>query len=136
MRSSPLLALFLVGASSLAVAQPKTEETSGRVSIREPKAPATDAPRLPGTWIEIASPTPAKHGTEFVVVGGTDAGVFSQLRIDASKGRTAVRQVRVLFADGTRKVYPVGRTISDKGKKYELVDLGTTKAIDQVIIKT
>jgi hypothetical protein len=142
MRSSPLLAFFLVGASSLAAAQPaqestpKKEETSGRVSHRETEKGARQIALPTSGWIEIASPTPAKHGTEFVVVGGADAGTFSQLRIDASKGRTAVRQVRVLFADGTQKTYPVGRTISDKGKKYELVDLGTTKAIDQVIIKT
>lgn len=143
MRSSRLLALFVVGTSSVAAAQPtpesvpKKEETSGRVTLRETeKGARQNASRLPGSWIEIASPTPASHGTEFIIVGGESAGTFSQLRIDASKGRTAVRQVRVLFADGTKKTYPVGRSISDRGKRYTIVDLGTTKAIDQVIIKT
>jgi hypothetical protein len=142
MRSSRLLALFVVGGwCSLAAAQPATEslpkkeETSGRVTLRDTEKGARP-PRSPGGWIEIASPTPAKHGTEFIVVGGEDAGMFSQLRIDAAKGRTAVRQVRVWFADGTRKTFPVGRTISDKGRKYTIVDLGTPKAIDQVVIKT
>jgi len=142
MRSSRLLALFLVGASSLAAAQPtpesvpKKEETSGRVTLRETEKGARQDARVPGSWIELASPTPASHGTEFIIVGGADAGTFSQLRIDASKGRTAVRQVRVWFADGTRKTFPVGRTISDKGRKYTIVDLGTPKAIEQVVIKT
>lgn len=113
------------------------EETSGRVSLREPEKGATqNAPRQPGQWVAISTPTTAKHGTEYFVVGGVTAGAFSQLRIDATWGTMKLRKVRVLFSDGTAKTFPVARTLSENGKKYAIVDLGTTKPIDQVIVTT
>ena len=128
MRSSALFTVVFAGATAVASAQPRQEETSGRVGHKE------KAPQRPAEWIEIASPTPASHGTEFVVVGGADAGYFSQLRIDAQKGRTIVRKVKVYFTDGTIKTKRVDRTI--RGDKFVQIDLGEAKAIDRVAITT
>ena len=47
----------------------------------------------------IATPTPASHGTEFVVVG-KEQGSFGKLRVDADKGKVIVRRVRIYFDDG------------------------------------
>ena len=128
MRSSALFTVVLVGAGAIASAQPRQEETSGRVGHNEKE------PRRPAEWVELASPTPASHGTEFVVVGGEETGYFSQLRIDASKGRTIVRKVKVFFSDGMIKTKRIDRSIS--GEKFVQIDLGEAKAIDRIVITT
>lgn len=125
--------MIVVVAASTATAEPKQEETSGRVSLKENRDKKANAPRQPGDWIEIASPTPAKHGTEFVMVG-KDAGYFSKLRVDGSKGKTIVRKVKVHFVDGNSKIVQLDKTLH-KGKST-MVDLGEPKAIDRVVIVT
>jgi hypothetical protein len=97
MRFTTLFAVILVGAVGSATAEPKQEVTSGRVSLND-KARA--APRAPSDWVELASSTPARHGTEFILVD-KDAGGFGKLRLDAVKGAVPIKQVRVVFADGT-----------------------------------
>src|SRR3954470_15261394 len=138
MRSSTLLAWILVGtASTTAGAEPKTTEAGGRVSYADNKAsPKEDAPRLPTDWVELATPTPASHGSEFVVVG-KDAGDFSQLRITAAKGEVSVRKVRVDFADGKSRTFNLGKTIHERGRtKYTVVDLGDPRPIERIVVTT
>lgn len=125
--------MFLVGAATVATAQPKHEETSGRVSLN-PQAPAERA-RAPSEWVELASATPAKHGTEFIGVG-KEAGGFGKLRLDAVKGVVRVKQVRVTFADGTQKTFRINKRIDAKRQKWVFVELPTTQEIDQVIVVT
>lgn len=134
MRSSALFTVFVVGAVSVASAEPKPEETSGRVSYTEnADSAAADEPRQPSDWVELASATPSKHGTEYVIVG-RDAGAFSQLRIDAVKGRTEVLTVKIVFTDNSVKKLRLNKMISAKRNKAQLVDLETTKAIDHLEI--
>ena len=103
--------MFLVGAATTATAQPKQEETSGRVSLSDSKAAEeANEPRAPSDWVELASPTPAKHGTEFIIVG-KEAGGFGKLRIDAVKGSVPVKQVRVRFSDGKSKVFKLNKRV-------------------------
>ena len=133
MRLPTLFTVILVGAASTASAEPKQEEISGRVSLNE-NSDDTPAPaRQRGEWVEIASPTPAKHGTEFVIVG-KDAGSFSKLRIDASKGKTIVRKVKVFFLDGKAKTVQLDKILPQG--KYTVVDLGPPKQIDRVVVTT
>jgi hypothetical protein len=129
--------MILVGTVSAATAQPKQEETSGRVSLSEKAAddPRRGAPRAPSEWVELASPTPAKHGTEFIIVG-EDAGGFGMLRVDAVKGAVAVKQVRVGFSDGKTKTYRVNKRLDAKRRRSLVVELPTTKEIEQVVIVT
>ena len=129
--------MILVGAAGVATAQPRQEETSGRVSLREnpPDDPDADAPRAPGDWVELASATPAKHGTQFIIVG-KEAGGFGRLRLDAEKGAVPIKQVRVTFVDGSEKTYKLNKRIDAKsaGKKSLFVDLPTTQEIEQVVV--
>lgn len=132
--------MILVGAAATATAQPKQEETSGRVSLSADDARLKlqeDAPRAPSAWVELASPTPAKHGTEFVIVG-KEAGGFGRLRLDAVKGAVPVKQVRVRFADGKTKTYRLNKRIDAKrpNQKSLFVDLPTTQEIDQIVVVT
>lgn len=134
MRSSALFATFVLGAAATASAEPKQKEISGRVRLTEKPADPSAADR-PAGWIELASPTPARHGTEFVVVG-EEAGDFVRLRVDAAKGRTILRKVKVFFIDGTTKTVQVDRILSTNGKKSATVELGGAKAIDRIVITT
>jgi hypothetical protein len=138
MRTPAVFAVILVGAPLLATAQPKQEETSGRVSLKEkaPDDPREDAPRSPSDWVELASATAAKHGTNYIIVGG-EAGGFGKLRIDAVKGGgIPIKQVRVSFTDGSSKTYRVNRRIDPQRQKSVFLDLPTTQQIDQVVIVT
>jgi hypothetical protein len=133
MRSPTVLALIVVGASVTAAAEPKQEESSGRVSLKENDA-TNDPPRIASEWVELADPTPAKHGKQFIIVG-RDAGYFSRLRVDAAKGRTFIRVVRVTFDDGTTKTVRLDRTVSKRKSAFvEIAD--EPKAIDQIVITT
>jgi hypothetical protein len=135
MRSPRVLALIVVGISTTAAAEPKQEEISGRVSLNENDA-TNDPPRAPSEWVELADPSPAKHGKQFIIVG-RQAGYFSRLRVDAAKGRTHVRSVEVQFDDGTTKTVRLNRTISTSGRKSALVELADEpKAIEQIIVTT
>ena len=127
-----IITLGLVGAG-VAAAETKPETEVGRVSLEESKD--GDTPRAPSQWLELADPTPAKHGTEFIVVGAQQ-GSFSRLRVDAAKGRTIVKSVRVDFSDGSKKTYKVGKTVSKNGRKFAEIELGVTKTIEQVVVTT
>lgn len=131
MRASALCAFILLGAGIATADTPKQETEVGRVGLADQKPP----PRAPTQWAQLATPTPAKHGTEFVMVGAQQ-GSFSRLRLDAAKGRTVVKSVRVMFSDGTSKDYKVATTLSDKGHSTQTVELGVTKPITQISVTT
>jgi hypothetical protein len=133
MRSSTLFTVIALGVATAASAQPKQEETSGRVRLDDDDQKQS-APRQPGDWVELASATPAKHGTEFVLVG-RDAGAFSKLRIDPAKGKTIVRKVKVFFTDGKVKTVRVDKIVSE-GKGPALIELGDPRAIDRIVVNT
>lgn len=139
MRIPAVFAMIVLGAATTATAEPKQEETSGRVSLNEDEAGARDkdrnTPRSPSDWVELADPSPAKYGTVFVVVG-RDAGSFGKLRITPSKGTVVVKSVKVFFDDGKSKVYKVNQAINAKTKRAATVDLGDPRTIDRVSITT
>src|SRR5262245_11507803 len=118
MKSSALFAVMVLGTAATVSAQPKREappkhdEAGGRVRLNESTDQNPDAGRAPSDWVELASPTPAKHGTEFVMIG-KEAGAFSKLRFDAAKGKTIVRKVKVFFDDGKVKTIDVDTIVSD-----------------------
>jgi hypothetical protein len=134
MRSSALFTVIVLGIGATASAEPKQEETSGRVRLSDKNDKAADAPRQPSDWVELASPTPAKHGTEFVIVGKR-AGSFATLRLDAAKGKTIVRKVKVFFSDGKSKTIQVD-TVLTANRRPAFVELGATKPIDRLVITT
>lgn len=134
MKSRALFTLFLVGAAGTATAQDKQEETSGRVSLNE-KAPESQPPRSPDDWVELASATPAKHGTEYIVVG-KDQGEFARLRLDAVRGVVPVKAVRIELTDGTTKTYRVQRRIDAKHQTQVYIDLPTTGQLSSVVVMT
>lgn len=134
MRCPLLFALMVAGSVTAASAEPKQEEISERVSLNENADQKTDV-RQPGEWVELATPTPAKHGTEFIMVG-ENAGTFSKLRIDGTTGRTNVVRVKVYFADGEAKTVRLDRALHPTRDRSAFVDLGEPRLIDRVVITT
>lgn len=124
--------LFLAGAASLVSASPAREETTARISYSETREAPRARPVIEPGWVELASPTPAKHGREFIMVGA-DAGAFTQLRLTAASGRPVIRSVRIHYADGRRRSYDVDKAIDAKRRPI-YVDLLGPSAIRQVIV--
>jgi hypothetical protein len=134
MKTSALFTLILVGATGIAAAQPQPAEPSGRVSYTDTGAqPAAAAPL--GDEVQLADPTPASHGTEFVVIG-KEAGAFSQLRLAATTGRVIVRTVRIFFDDGTQRAVPVDTILDSYKQKDASIDLKGVKSIDHITVTT
>jgi hypothetical protein len=131
MRSLPILSAIAMAATT-ATAQPRQEETSSRVRYVAPK-PNPSLP-LDGHWIELASPTSVKHGTEFIMVSA-EAGRFSQLRVDAYAGTVILLRLRVFGNDGTVQTVQVGRRL-DRMHKSVVIDLLAGRSIDQIAITT
>lgn len=135
MKSSAVFTLILVGAVATASAQPEPAEPSGRVSYTDQAEAARPAAaqQAAGGEVQLADPTPASHGTEFIVVG-RDAGAFSQLRLAATDGKVVVRRVRVFFADGSQQAIDVDTALS--GGHDARVNLKGAKAIDHITVAT
>ncbi len=128
MKITFLSALFLAGTVSLVSASPADKEATGRVSYTkaEPAQTATNEP-----WIELASPTPASHGKEFIEVDDS-SGPLVRLRIAAHAGRPTVRSVRIDYKDGTQRTVRLDKTIDKMKPAY--VDLRGERKIDRVIV--
>ena len=127
-------AIVLVATAGVAAAQPKQEENNERVRYGDMDKPKHDAARDDGGWKQLATPTPAKHGTEFIEVGA-DQGTFDKLRVDADQGRVVVRRVKVFFEDGKSQVVNVDRVLDSRHRSAE-IDLKADKPIDRVVVTT
>jgi hypothetical protein len=122
--------LLLAAFAQVVSAAPSKDETAERVSYTA-DAPAKKSPTNPeGNWVELASPTPARHGKEFITVDGR----YAQLRIDAAKGRPKVKSVRIVYANGKDRVVRVGRTLKGK-QKTAVVDLSGAP-IEHIVVET
>lgn len=137
MKYAAVFAFILAGAVATASAQPEPTEPSGRVSYTD-QAAATAKPaaaQQTGNEVQLASPTPANHGTEFIVVG-RDAGQFSQLRLAATSGKVIVRRVRIFFDDGTQQAVDVDTVLDSNRNKDATVNVKALKAIDHITVTT
>ncbi len=134
MRIPSGFAIVLVAATGVAAAQPKQEENNERVRYGDTDKPKHDAARDDSGWKQLATPTPVKHGTEFIEVG-KDQGNFDKLRVDADKGRVVVRRVKIFFEDGKQQVVEVDKVLDGKHRSAE-IDLKTQQPIDRVVITT
>jgi hypothetical protein len=111
---------LLLFAPTVVSAAPAKDETAERVSYNDdhaPPAPADD-------WVELASPTPAKHGRTFITVDAR----YSQLKIETHKGHPVVKTLRVVFADGKQRVVKLKR------QRSQVVDLGGARAIEHIVV--
>jgi hypothetical protein len=129
MKIALLSAFLLVGTASAA-----PEKTENRERISYSGDARRDTSNKPDDgWIELASPTPASHGREFIPVDPS-AEAFVRLKLTADSGRPIVRRVRVHFSDGTQRLVRLDRAV-DK-KHPVMVDLKVAKRIDRLVVET
>ena len=136
MKIPGVFAIVMLAGATAASAGPARDKDNARISYKDEaakKAP-DDAPR-DGEWVQLASPTPASHGTEFVVVG-KEQGEFAQLRIDPSAGRVVVRRVKIYFDDGKQKIVDVDKVIDASRKNSATIALDSPRAIDRIVVST
>ena len=132
-----LVALMVAASSSIASAQPTTqprEERGGRVPFGRWRAkPPTPPPRT-GDWIKLATPTPTRFGTEWIMLGQS-AGAFRALRIEAVSGTVHLRVVRVELTGGKMATFNVDQWL-DARHPNTRIDLGSAVYIDHLAITT
>lgn len=131
MRVHLLLVLGLLAATSPAIAQ--SEEDGARVPFGG-DGERYRRSRNERDWIRIATPTPTKFGTEYIVIG-RDAGVFRSLRIDAVSGIVVLRRISVLTHRNSWKTFYVHRRLDSRHSSF-YVDLGAATHIVQIAITT
>lgn len=129
MRSLAISGVFLAAAFGVASAAPAKDETGERVSYSG-RAKATSTATPDAEWVELASPTPASHGREYITVDGR----YGLLKIDAAKGRPRVQSVRVVYTDGKEKVVRVGQVLG--GKRATAIISLTGSQVDHVVVNT
>jgi hypothetical protein len=128
----------LLGLAGAAFAETKPgekgEEKVDRVSLDDKKRPkpAPAKKEVKEGWIELASPTPAKHGTEFIPV--SHAGELATLRIEATRGRVIFERAVVTFSDDTTKAFVRRKGLHAKDPAV-VFDLGNKK-IKKIVVTT
>jgi hypothetical protein len=78
-------------------AAPGKDETAERVSYSDQKTAQKSS------WVELASPTPAKNEREYIQVDGR----YTLLKIDAASGKPRVKSVRIVYDGGKEKLVPI-----------------------------
>ena len=127
--------MLVVASASVATAQPKQEETNARIGYNEKDQPAPVTTHRDGDVIELAEPTPAKHGKEFFTIGA-DAGRFSELRVRAHQGKVIVRRARIELTDGKIITVNVDKVLDRKHPIATIAIPRGPRAIEQVVITT
>ena len=122
MKITAISGLLLASAASVVTAAPAKDETAERVSYSDQ---ASSQPGRQDDWIELASPTPAKHGRTFVTVD--DGAHFSHVRVVIHDGRPAVRSVKVVYADGKSRLVKLKH-------KPQVIALDGARAVDHIVI--
>jgi hypothetical protein len=117
-------------------AAPDDTETTERVSYKDKDAASKEVPPTPdGEWVELADPTPANHGREYISLGAA-AGTFTRLRVDASQGRPIVKAIRIDFTTGKSRIVNLQIVLDKKKRRSAYVDLKGAREIRQIVVIT
>lgn len=108
--------------------QPHHDVSMGRTSYTH-----ADSPAPADGWTQLATPTPARYGREFIEVG-PNIGPVNRLKIAASDGDVRVEHVEVFFSNGTHQDIAVKRTLSPK--QQTVLDLNDSGQIDHLVVVT
>jgi hypothetical protein len=115
-------------------AAPAREETSARVRYGDARAQPPAGPPPADGWIELASPTPASHGREFITVDPS-TGTLAALRLTATSGRPYIYKVEVDCKDHGRQVFEVDKRLDPRRPSLSL-DLHGAREIEQIVVTT
>lgn len=93
---------------------------------------ATGAQATPTAWIKLGERTVTDRVDHDVIKVGADEGRFSKLQLRATNSKVRVRNVVVIFGDGSRQERSENFTLR-KGEKTPVIDLdGGRRVIREV----
>jgi hypothetical protein len=130
MRILVLSCSLAVLAPAAVTAAPDREEISERVRYAD--EPRADPASSDAAWVELASPTPARHGRVYLPLA--PGARYTQLRLEAHAGRPRVQSVRLAFRDGEERVVRVARVLATE--RPAVIDLDGTRELDFVVVVT
>jgi hypothetical protein len=110
----------------------RDHEAAGRVSYTAPIAKPRPEPK--SQWVQLGTPTPVGHGTEYFMVG-KESGQFARLRLELTDGWVIVTRIRVHFVDGMVQTSSAYRRLNGHHRS-EFVELDSVKAIESIDVST
>ncbi len=128
-----IVAVLVLAATSISGAQPR-EERGGRVPYGPRMRPRPAPPPRTGDWVRLATPTPTRHGTEWIVLDPRTSE-FRALRIEATSGTVHLRRVRVEFANGQVSTFHVGQRLTHR-RPNARIDFGVRRHVERIAITT
>ena len=127
MLKSLLSACFVLATTAVmpaAHADKQSTEPRSRVNIKDLAKPDTG-------WIELADPTPANHGREFITVD-EDTRPVVRLRLAAHSGRPKIHSIQIDTDDGKQRVIRINKVL---GKKpYDVTLRGARKLVRLMVV--
>lgn len=128
MKITALSAFVVAAMTSVVAAESAKTESAERVSYTTGARRDTTAPKHTG-WVELASPTPASHGREYIAL---EPRAFVRLRVTAAAGRPIVRSVRIDFTDGTSRAVRIDRVVDKRRPAF--VELRGHQQIERLVV--
>ncbi len=96
--------------------------------------PARGDDATPDDTVQLATPTPASNGVEYIPVG-RDSGRFAQVRVEWDRGHVYLTKVAVRFGDGRVQNVAMDRWL-DEAHPQAVFDVAGATWIETVIVTT
>ena len=127
---SLLLSIGILGSSTAALADARYSRFE-RTRYR-PAAMQVDTPRVNTTWQPLTSVERLDRGGDVFDLQGRAR--FAQLRLQNQTGRTVVRQIDIVFADGSRQCVQVNRALVGNHDMINIDLDGDARRIDKIFV--
>jgi hypothetical protein len=82
------------------------------------------------TWVSLGTLEVTDRGRDMLRV--FDRGTFTQLRLQTTGGRVNLDAVAIHFADGSKQIAQLGRTLGAGGRLVEIPLDGNNRRIDRI----
>jgi hypothetical protein len=132
MRIKTILLGLILGTSTVAVAQPQRPYDHDRDHRGHYGDHYDQRGRVVNRWLTLTAGVPTTDYRHIINVN-PNAGRFEKIRLSIDSGRVFVRQVAVIFADGTNRKFRIDRTMR-AGEVAEIDLPGRFRAIERVIV--
>ncbi|HVK86319.1 MAG TPA: hypothetical protein VM513_19500 [Kofleriaceae bacterium] len=134
-----LITTLVLGTSSLAMADSTVAYKTTASAVRDHRnevrpMPAHAMYRLPNraAWVALSTPTMLHEGRNAIKLATPSR--YSQLRLQATAGRSYISSVIVRFADGTRQEIAVNKALDARSPMLNL-SISSRASVDRVVIK-
>jgi hypothetical protein len=151
-----LITTFVLGASSVAMAQPRWHDPAPVVvnpptPVRDQRAndhygfgddargagwryrdDGRSERRYRPSWVALNEPMQLRHGRDVIDVN--TRGTFTQLRLQTTQGASQIDRVIIKFRDGSRQVAQINRRLDPRSPMVEVPLDGNNRQIDSIVV--